>query len=222
MQETIAYVRISDARKQDAASQEHALTTYAKDNGLVISRWVTEAVSASKTQIADRELSQYVNTGARILMTDATRLGRKGVMRLMGVIGQATENGGELHFTNTGRVITETNMDNAEIIFTVVGGSFAAVAEAESRSKRAINGHAKRKASGLTSGRRIGAIVTSKLDDHAPLIKAGLRDKTQKAQVIRNLAARGIKVSRQGLDNWIKKKVPEAEQLKSVANVTSL
>lgn len=202
--QTIAYIRISDSNKQDASTQREAVKAYADKIGAVITQWVEEHVSASKTSVEDRELSTHINSGHRIIMTDATRLGRRKVFDLLGVIGSICKNGGSLHFAYSERIIDESNMDDAETIFTVVGGSFAAVEESKSRSARATAAHARRKNSGLSSGRRKGAIVKSKLDDYAPNVQAMLLDGLSKAKIMRRLKdEHGVTVSRQGFYNWL-------------------
>ncbi|MBL4763862.1 MAG: recombinase family protein [Colwellia sp.] len=195
MTKVIAYIRISDKNKQNAESQTQALIQYAEGNKLLISEYVTEEVSGSKTSIEDRKLSKLSGQGHTILMTDITRVGRKKVFDLLGTVGALIKNGGELHLTNTNRIINDSNVDDAETIFTVVGGSFAAVEESKLRSQRAINGH---KNSNLKSGRSHGAVVKSKLDEHVALISSELSKGTAKSKIIRMIEDLGTKITRKG------------------------
>lgn len=195
MTKVIAYIRISDKNKQNAESQEQALISYAKENKLTITEFVKEEVSGSKTNVEDRELSKLSGQGHTVLMTDITRVGRKKVFKLLGAIGSLVENGGELHLTNTNRIINDSNVDDAETIFTVVGGSFAAVEESKLRSQRAINGH---KNSKLKSGRAKGAVVKSKLDIHVAMITSELNKGTSKSEIIRKIEELGTKITRRG------------------------
>lgn len=203
MSKVFAYIRISDKNKQNAESQKQALIAYAEDKEIHITKFVEEEVSGSKTKIEDRKLSKLSGQGYTILMTDITRVGRKKVFDLLGTVGSLIKNGGELHLTNTKRIINDSNVDDAETIFTVVGGSFAAVEESKLRSQRAINGH---KNSKLKSGRAHGAIVKSKLDEHVALITKELNKGTAKSKIIRILEEEGTKITRKGFYLYLNKR----------------
>jgi DNA invertase Pin-like site-specific DNA recombinase len=200
-----AYVRVSDSNKQTGETQRSDIEIYTKENDIHVTKWVEENVSATKTDVEDRQLMNLVNDGYSIVMTDVTRLGRRKVFELLGVIGQICKVG-ELHLTYTSRIVNSENMDDAETIFTIVGGSFAAVDEAKKRSQRAKAAHARRKSQGLSSGRTKGAVVKSKLDEHAALILNELNKETKKTQVITLLEKIGVSVSRQQLYRWIDKR----------------
>lgn len=200
-----AYIRVSDKNRGTAAAQREAIEAYAKSQKIIISVWVEEYVSASKTDIEDRELMKLVDGGYSIVMTDVSRLGRRKVFDLIGVIGRICKSG-ELHFAYTDRAITSDNVDDAETIFTVVGSSFAAVEESKRRSDRAKAGHKTRQTKGLKSGRAKGAVVRSKLDDYAALILSELEKGTKKTTLITLLDKKGCSVSRAQLYNWIKKR----------------
>jgi DNA invertase Pin-like site-specific DNA recombinase len=201
MTKVIAYIRISDKNKQNAESQEQALISYAEENKLTITEFIKEEVSASKTSIEERELKNLAGAGYVVLMTDITRLGRRKVFDLLGVLGSLIKNGGEVHLTNTKRIINDSNVDDAETIFTVVGGSFAAVEESKLRSQRAINGH---KNSNLKSGRSHGAVVKSKLDIHVAMITSELSKGTSKSEIIRLVEAEGTPITRKGFYSYLK------------------
>jgi DNA invertase Pin-like site-specific DNA recombinase len=203
MQKVIAYIRISDKNKQNKESQQQALISYAEDNELTITEFINEEVSGSKTSIEERELKELAGAGHIVLMTDITRLGRRKVFDLLGVLGNLIKNKGEVHLTNTNRVINDDNVDDAETIFTVVGGSFAAVEESKLRSQRAINGH---KNSSLKSGRSHGAVVKSKLDEHVALISSELSKGTAKSKIIIMIEELGTKITRKGFYDYCNKR----------------
>ena len=184
-----AYIRVSDKNRGNGETQRADIEAYAKANKINISRWVEEHVSASKTDIEERQLMELVNAGYSIVMTDVTRLGRRKVFDLLAVIGQICRYG-ELRLTYTNRIINETNCDDAETIFTMVGGSFAAVDEAKKRSQT------------------VGTDVRSKLDDHAAFIIKELKAGTQKTAILEKLEKqKSFKVSRAQLYRWIEKRV---------------
>ena len=100
-------------------------------------------------------------------------------------------------------IISSENVDNAEIIFTVIGQSFASAVEAQKRSERAKAGHAKRKAKGLPSGRQWGQKVKSRLDEHTAFILNLLDTKISKAEILRQLNERGVSISRSRFYSWL-------------------
>lgn len=203
MKQATAYIRVSDINKQDGHSQREAILQYADKNQITITSWVEEHVSASKDGVNSREIASLV--GRNIIMTDITRLGRKGVMAMIGLIAAIAESG-ELHLAYSDKKITKENLDDAETIFSVVGQSYSAAEEAKKRSARAIAGHQRRKAQGLSSGRKVGAVIKSKLDPHAALILNELAKKTPKTRIVSMIQAAGTNCTRKGLHDWINKR----------------
>ncbi len=129
-------------------------------------------------------------------------MGRHKVMELVGAIGQIASYG-ELHLAYNDTAINTENVDNAEIIFKVIGQSFASAVEAQKRSERAKAGHAKRKAKGLSSGRQRGQKVKSRLDEHTAFILSLLDTKTTKVEILRQLNERGVSISRSRFYSWL-------------------
>ncbi|WP_299136247.1 recombinase family protein [uncultured Vibrio sp.] len=198
----IGYIRVSDSRKADGESQREAIKAYANKRGIFISDWIEEHVSASKTELSDRKLSSLIASQQSIIVSDITRLGRSKVMELVGAIGQIASYG-ELHLAYNDTLINAKNADNAEIIFTVIGESFASAVEAQKRSERAKAGHAKRQAKGLPSGRQKGQKVKSKLDEHTAYILNLIDNNTSKAGILRKLKERGVSISRSRFYSWL-------------------
>lgn len=197
-----AYIRVSDKNKADGESQRNAIQMYAQKNNLIITKWVEEFISATKSNIQDRELMTCINNNEKLIVTDITRLGRNKVMALIGVIGSINE----LHLAYDDRVINDSNRDDAETIFVVVGQSFASAVESQKRSERAKAGHAKRKAAGLSIGRAKGAVIKSKLDIHSAMILNELAKGTAKTKIVKLVNEQGTKCSRRGLYEWIAKR----------------
>ncbi|TKF64529.1 hypothetical protein FCV55_20755 [Vibrio sp. F13] len=137
----IGYIRVSDSQRADGESQREAIKAYADKHGIQITDWIEEHVSAAKTEIRERKLSSLTASQQSIIVSDITRLGRHKVMELVGAIGQIASYG-ELHLAYSDTIINSENVDNAEIIFKVIGQSFASAVEAQKRSERAKAGHA--------------------------------------------------------------------------------
>lgn len=209
----IGYVRVSDSNRANAQAQLTAILCYVDRHNLILDSVVEEYISASKTELAERELMMLINSGANIVVSDISRIGRNKVLELIGTIGQIAKRG-ELHLAYDDRVINSSNVDDAETIFTVVGQSFASAAEAQKRSERAKAGHAKRKAAGLSIGRAVGQVVKSKLDEHIGFILSHQVKKTPATHIIKLLESeRGLKVSRPGYYKWLKAKKVEQKKV---------
>lgn len=198
----IGYIRVSDSRKADGESQREAIKSYASKHHLVITEWVEEHVSATTTHLSERKLSPLIASQQSIIVSDITRLGRNKVMELIGIIGQIASYG-ELHLAYNATAISSSNVDNAEIFFSVIGQSYASAIEAQKRSERAKAGHAKRKAQGLSSGRAKGQKVKSKLDEHTAFILNMLDSDKSKAEILRKLSDKGLQVSRSRFYSWL-------------------
>ncbi|MEZ8270104.1 recombinase family protein [Vibrio splendidus] len=194
----IGYIRVSDSQRADGESQREAIKAYATKHGIQISDWIEEHVSATKTELSERKLYSLISSQQSIIVSDITRLGRHKVMELVGAIGQIASYG-ELHLAYNDTIISSKNVDNAEIIFTVIGQSFASAVEAQKRSERAKAGHAK----GLSSGRQKGQKVKSKLDEHTAFILNMLDSDKSKTEVLRKLSDKGVQVSRSRFYSWL-------------------
>ncbi len=210
MPRVIVYSRVSDSNKSNQGSQVIVCDEYAAKNKLIVNSYVNENVSASKTSIKDRKLSTIIASlekGDKLIMSDITRLGRKGVMQLIGAIANITELGAELHLAASEKSINESNHDDAEIIFTLVGQSYAAVEESKRRSERAIAGHKKSNLSGRRKGTTNKVL---KLDKHNAQISKVVSEKGNLSAL-----ARDLDVSRNTLNLHIKRR--EFKRIKEAA-----
>lgn len=175
---TFAYIRISDGNRQDSSTQLNSIREYAEKNGLSIDEVVTEAKSGSKTEISDREFSNLlgrVNQGDHLIITEVSRLGRSRPMQIMGLLDDLAHSKGiTIHLTYSDAAIDSKTIEDPSIFFQIVGAGFVAQQEAKRRSERAKAAHARRKAEGKSSGRKVGAIVASWLDEHEWLIDSSM------------------------------------------------
>ncbi|MFZ3505726.1 MULTISPECIES: recombinase family protein [Vibrio] len=198
----IGYIRVSDSQRADGESQREAIKAYAAKRGIQITDWIEEHESATKTELSERKLFSLITSQQSIIVSNIIRLGRHRVVEPVGAIGQITSYG-ELHLAYSDTVINSENVDNAEIIFTVIRQSFASAVEAQKRSERAKTDHAKRKTKGLSSGRQKGQKVKSRLDEHTAFILNLLDTKTTKAEILRQLNERGVSISRSRFYSWL-------------------
>jgi DNA invertase Pin-like site-specific DNA recombinase len=202
----IGYVRVSNSNRANADSQIAEILCYVDRHKLKLDSIIEEHISATKTELAERELMMLIKAGSNIVVSDISRIGRNKVLELIGTIGQIAKRG-ELHFAYDDRVINSSNVDDAETIFTVVGQSFASATEAQKRSDRAKAGHAKRKAAGLHVGREVGQVVKSKLDEHIGFILSHQEKKTTTVKLLKLLESeKSVKISNAGYYKWLKAK----------------
>ena len=202
MTQIIGYIRVSDSTKQDSDTQRHTITEYASNQGLVITDWVEENISGSKTTANERAISNLVATlsaGDHLICTEVSRLGREKALAVMSLIPDISEHGATLHLAYSEQAISPENADNAEILFTVVGASYVARQEAQKRAERAKAACNRRAAQGLSNGRQKGALVKSKLDEQEDRIIRALNDGESQAGL-----ARELNVGRSTLINWLK------------------
>ncbi|MFT6905756.1 MAG: DNA invertase Pin-like site-specific DNA recombinase [Oleiphilaceae bacterium] len=203
MPKNISYIRISDQYRQDGATQKNSIIEYANKNNFIINVWVEEKVSGSKTKVADREVSRVIselNPGDKLICTEISRLGRDKPFSIISIINEITETyHAELHLSYTEQFITQDNVENAEILFTVVGSSYVARQEAIKRSERAKAACNRRNGSGLVNGRPKGLFIKSKLDEQEDFIVRAFND----SNVSKSQLARDLKVSRSTLIRWL-------------------
>ncbi len=165
-------------------------------------KWVEEAVSGSKTDAVNRDITQVITElkkGDTLICTEVSRLGRNKPFSIISLINDITERyEAELHLAYTEQTITKENAENAEVLFTVVGASYAARQEAVKRAERAKAACNRRKSDGLSNGRPVGLYVTSKLDQHENEIVRALNDDVNQAEL-----ARTYGVGRSTLIRWL-------------------
>ena len=203
MTKNYAYLRISDKNRQDYETQKDSIIRYANEHGIIIDSWTDESVSGSKTTITSRKISILVanlEPGDKLICTEISRLGRDKPFSILGLINDIAEiHNAELHLTYTEQVINKENVEDPEILFGVVGASYAARQEAIKRAERAKAACNRRISSGLSNGRPEGLLVISKLDKKEDLIIRSLNDKQSKSSL-----ARDLKCSRATLIRWVK------------------
>lgn len=206
----LAYVRVSDATKQDSSNQRHVIDSYAKENGLNISRWSEFNLSGSKTSVKERgieELLANLTEGDQVLVADIARLGRDSVHQLLNTITTITTKGATLHLCYSKTTITPEDTNDIAKVFVAIGEAFAAVKFSEERSQKAKAACERRSKEGLHNGRKKGAQVVSKLDEHATFIIDELRKGTPKTKILTKLRERDITVARSRLYSWINQRL---------------
>lgn len=202
----LAYVRVSDATKQDSNNQRHVIDVYAKENSLNISKWSEFHLSGSKTSTKERGIETLLSNldeGDQVLVADIARLGRDSVHQLLNIITTITTKGATLHLCYSKTTISPADANDIAKVFVAIGEAFAAVKFAEERSLKAKAACERRTQQGLQNGRQKGAQVVSKLDEHATFIINELRKGTAKTKILTKLKDRGVTVTRSRFYTWM-------------------
>lgn len=194
-----AYIRVSDAKKQDASAQNKAIMTYCNENKYKIDRWFEFNLSGSKTSREERgitDLIDLVKAGDRVVVSDVARLGRDDIHQLVNTITSITTRGASIHFAYSKKHIGAEDANDISKMFIIIGESFAAVKMAQERSIKAKTAIKVRKEKGLRNGRRVGEIVKTKLDPYFFEIKT-MRDTGKKVSEIMKIinAKSGLNVN---------------------------
>lgn len=205
-----AYIRVSDISKQDSSTQQHTIKSYADGHGFGIDKWSEFHMSGSKTTAKERGIDDLVaelKAGDIVLVSDVARLGRDSIHAVLHTITSITTKGASLHFCYSNTTIEPEDANDIAKVFIAIGEAYAAVKFAEERSAKAKAACERRKASGLTNGRKKGAEVRCKLDAHAIAIMGMLDNGLPKTRILKELEALGVKVSRARLYTWIDDKL---------------
>jgi DNA invertase Pin-like site-specific DNA recombinase len=173
MQINIAYIRISDPHKQDPATQRQRISDYAIANNIIITRWVESDLSGSKTTKSARGITEMLGVlkeGDNLIISDIDRLGRDSISDIIETVTRLINNGITLHLAYGNQQICPADKNDLAKIFITIGDAYAAVRFAKERSQKAKAAAERRLTAGLLNGRRPGAIVVSKLDQHEKTI----------------------------------------------------
>lgn len=207
---TYAYIRVSDITKQDSSTQRHTIQSYADSNSFSIDKWSEFHMSGSKTTAKDRGVDDLVaelKAGDVVLVSDVARLGRDSIHAVLHTITSITTKGASLHFCYSNTTIEPEDTNDIAKVFIAIGEAYAAVKFAEERSAKAKAACERRKASGLANGRKQGAKVKGKLDEHALAVMGMLEQGMAKTRILKELEGMGVKVSRARLYTWIDDKL---------------
>ncbi len=202
-----AYVRVSDSAKQDSSTQRHAIVEYSKANDMNVTQWQEFHLSGSKTSARERGIEDLLNniqSGDIVLVSDIARLGRDSIHQVLNTITSITTKGAEIHFCYSKTVITPKQQNDISSVFIAIGEAYAAVKFSEERSQKAKAASERRRLAGLHTGRPVGCVVKSKLDDHAAYIIDHLNKGTKKTKLVELLLKdKGVSITRLGLYKWL-------------------
>lgn len=206
-----AYVRVSDMNKQDSSNQRKVISDYAIEKNLTVDNWSEFNISGSKSDKSERGISDLLanlKKGDVVIISDIARLGRDDIHSVINTITTITGAGAELHLAYSKTAITQKHKNDIGKMFMLIGEAYASVKFSEERSQKAKVAHAKRKASGLTTGRTKGSKnKKNKLDAYAVLVLQMLDKKATKGKILKTLEKKGVSVSRATLYRYISEKL---------------
>lgn len=145
----IGYIRVSTG-KQHPENQQDEITRYAKENNMVVDRWVTEIVSGKK-EVKGRKLGRTISMmkrGNTLIVTEVSRL-RRNLTDIMSIMGKCLKKGVNIYTTKE-RYRFDDSINSKILCF-----AFGLVAEIERnlislRTKEAL---AMRRSEGVVLGR---------------------------------------------------------------------
>ena len=148
----IGYIRVSTG-KQHPENQQDEITRYAKENNMVVDRWVTEIVSGKK-EVKGRKLGRTISMmkrGDTLIVSEVSRLSRN-LTDIMTIMGKCLKKGVNIYTTKE-RYRFDDSINSKILCF-----AFGLVAEIERnlislRTKEAL---ALRRSEGMTLGRPAG------------------------------------------------------------------
>ena len=192
------YARVSTIT-QSLKNQRHEIFEYAHRNNMLIDYIFEVEFSSTKNKkqrLIDCVLNK-LNQGDVLIVTKLDRLGRS-TIEVLQIIEEIKNKGIILHIIKDGLVI-DGNISNSinDMMLTLLSG-FAQM-ERDFISERTKSALAQRKAHGIKLGRKKGAIVKSKYDEHLDRIKV-LLSKNVSVSSISKIISIG---TRQSLSNYI-------------------
>lgn len=205
-----AYVRVSDTHKQSSSTQRHVINDYAISNQMKIDRWHEFHLSGSKNNRKERGIDLLLSElkpGDKVLVSDVARLGRDNIHSLTRIITTITTEGAEIHFCYSKNKVCPEDKNDLAKMFIIIGEAFAAVRFAEERSQKAKSACDRRKTAGLHNGRKKGAPIKSKLDQHVAIIKDRLDANVKKTDLLKELKDKyDCSVSRSRFYSWLEQR----------------
>ena len=165
----IGYIRVSTG-KQHPENQQDEITRYAKENNMVVDRWVTEIVSGKK-EVKGRKLGRTISMmkrGDTLIVSEVSRLSRN-LTDIMTIMGNCLKKGINI-YTVKERYRFDDSINSKILCF-----AFGLVAEIERnlislRTKEAL---ALRKSEGVVLGRPTGSCTKQQIlhDNEAEVLR---------------------------------------------------
>lgn len=166
---TIGYLRVSTG-KQHPENQQDEIARYAKENNMVVDRWVTEIVSGKK-EVKGRKLGRAISRmkrGDTLIVSEVSRLSRN-LTDIMSIMGYCLKKGINI-YTVKERYRFDDSINSKILCF-----AFGLVAEIERnlislRTKEAL---ALRKSEGIILGRPTGSCTKQQVlhDNEAEVLR---------------------------------------------------
>ena len=198
------YIRVSTDR-QTVANQRFEINSFCERERIRVEGWIEETISGTKS--ADKRrlggLLRKVRDGDLIICAELSRLGRN-LFMIMDILHTCMEKGCRVWTVKEGYRLGD------DIQSKVLAFAFGLSAEIERQliSERTREALARKKAEGMTLGRRKGSCNKHyKLDSQAGTIHAMLEQGCSRAKI-----AEATHVSKGTVDRWIKRQNKEGDE----------
>jgi DNA invertase Pin-like site-specific DNA recombinase len=196
MNKNVAYMRVSTVN-QTTQNQEFDIKNYCKSKGLDIptkGNFISvNGISSSKSQ-KDRLINstlEILNPGDILIVSKLDRLGRS-TLDVLQTIDELRKKKVVLHIIKPHLEIDPLNPDPINNMYLTMLSSFAQM-EREFISERTKLALARLKDEGVTLGRKPGAIIKSKYDDHKKDIEKYLLIGLSVVEILKLLPLKGTK-----------------------------
>lgn len=163
MSKILAYLRAS-TNKQEVSHQKYEILEYARKHDMKVDRYI-ELIVSSKRSVEQRrinEISQNLNAGDILIVTELSRLGRS-TTQVLSLVNTLVDQQIRI-------IVIKQNLDiskhdvNSKVIVTLF--SLFAELERDFVSMRTKEALASKKAQGIKLGKPKGTIQKSKFDQH--------------------------------------------------------
>ncbi len=199
----IGYIRISTV-KQDLENQKHQILNYANIKKLEAIEFVEIQVSSRKSE-EDRKIDLLLETledGDTLIIVELSRIERS-VINVIKIINLLVEKNINIHIIKENMIIEPDNL-NAFTMFQInIFSSFGQL-ERDLISFRTKEALRIRKHQGVILGRKKGAVIKSKYDQHKEKIQELHQLGLSSAKILKYLDIDG---TQQSLGNFIKNKI---------------
>lgn len=173
------YIRCSTAQ-QDTENQRFEILKFCDQRKWQVDEWCVETVSGSKS-FTERKLGDLLSKcekGDSLIVTEMSRLGRS-LLDVMTILHFCMEKGIRVYTTKERFELA----DNTTSHVMAFAFSLSASIERQMISQRTREALARKKAEGITLGRKKGSLSKSKLDGQEGVIKELLGKKVSKASI---------------------------------------
>lgn len=195
----VGYTRVSTS-DQNTESQHAVISNYCMSHDLKLDEVISETISSRKTERVVYDLIKELNSGDTLLVSKLDRLGR-GTYDTLKIIDEIKAKNIKLIIIVDNIIVDGTESSAIAQMTLTILSAFSQL-ERDFISERTKSALAAKIASGVKLGRKEGAIVKSKYDDHIVEIEKQIKMRVSLHGIIKNLGIGSVP----SLSAWAKKR----------------